>query len=166
MSLGFPEYLRFYESPVGGDVLNSITFGPDNKITIRYTRTHGFTIPADQKCYEGDLLQITDKQQQLLNHWKQQMKLEPSSNPDRYVNVLMIQQNLDEITFHRIGNGYSYDAIRETEDEFEVTYRIDCLYTRSRPKSSYTTTVTYPKWMLRQDQIDRLHSVCKDTLKY
>lgn len=166
MSLGFPEHLRFYESPVGGDVLNSITFGPDNKITIRYTRTHGFTIPADQECYECDLLQITDGQRQLLTHWKQQMKLEPGSNPDRYVNVLMIQQNLDEIAFHRIGNGYSYESVQETSDSFIVTYRIKRLYSRSCLDPFYNITVTYPKWMLRQDQIGRLHSVCKDTLKY
>ena len=158
MSLGFPEYLRFYEGPLGGDVLNSITVLPNDRVVIRYTSVYDATIQPKQQCYECDLSEITDEQRQLVDRWKQQMKLEPNSNPKRYVNVVILQRNVDEIQLCRIGNGYAYDAIRETEDEFEVTYRIDCLYMRSRPKSSYTTTVTYPKWMLRRDQIDRLHN--------
>ena len=88
------------------------------------------------------------------------MILEPNSNPKRYVNVLPLQMNLDDIQTNRMGHDYQNESIQETEDDFIVRYRIVHTDSQSRWKP-HPFEITYPKWMLRQDQIELLRFLAR-----
>lgn len=161
MTFPFPEHLRFYEDgPIATDLLQSITYLTDEKIMIESVYVfQGTTKPISSYDVYG-LSQLTLEQRKLVDDWKSKLTLEPNSNPKRYVNVLPLQMNLDDIQTNRIGHDYQNESIQETENDFIVRYRIVHTDTQLRWKPQ-PIDITYPKWMLRQDQIELLRFLAR-----
>lgn len=159
--LPFPEHLRFYEdSPIATDLLQSITYLTEDKIKVESVCIFQGTTKPIPSCDVYELSQLTSKQRKLVADWRSKLLLEPNSNPKRYVNVLPLQMNLDDIQTHRVDHAYQNESIQETENEFIVRYRI----VRTDAQSCWKPQpfeITYPKWMLRQDQIELLRFLAR-----
>lgn len=160
--LPFPEHLRFYEdSPIATDLLQSITYLTGEKIAVESVYVFQGTTKPIPSYDVYELTQLTLAQRKLVDDWKSKLTLEPNSNPKRYVNVLPLQMNLDDIQTNRVNHGYQNESIQETENEIIVRYRI-----RPNAESRWKPQpfeISYPKWMLRQDQIELLRFLARTT---
>lgn len=160
----FPEHLQLYESsPISTDLLQSITYLTDDEIEVESVCIFQGTTKPIPSCDVYELSQLTSEQRKLVDYWKSKLILEPNSNPKRYVNVLPLQMNLDDIQTNRVDHAYQNESIQETENDFIVRYRIVHTDAQSRWKPQ-PFEITYPKWMLRQDQIELLRFLARTFL--
>lgn len=160
----FPEHLQLYESsPISTDLLQSITYLTDDEIKVESVCIFQGTTKPIPSCNVYELSQLTSEQRKLVDYWKSKLILEPNSNPKRYVNVLPLQMNLDDIQTNRVDHAYQNESIQETENDFIVRYRIVHTDAQSRWKPQ-PFEITYPKWMLRQDQIELLRFLARTYL--